>query len=128
MDVVMFWTVCGRSVQKIQVDPIPMMSSEYSQTNKVEEVVSSGNEKITLKLIDQDGTVLELRVRKGVSFRKILDAFAQNMGKEAGELRLLLSGKVVNLGQTPYDLALDGNEELEVVASQTGGTQAQESL
>lgn len=87
---------------------------------KVEEVVED-NEKITLKLIDQDGTILEFRVKKSVSFRKILDAFAQNVGKDATELRMLFNGKVLNMSQTPYDLALDNNEELEVVASQTGG-------
>lgn len=90
-------------------------------SDKVEEVTQNENEKITLKLMDQDGTTLEFKVRRKVPFRKILSTFAQNVGKDAAELRILFNGKALNLNQTPYDLALDDNEELEVVASQTGG-------
>lgn len=103
------------------------MLEGFVQSDKVEEIkqgderVTQENEKITLKLIDQDGTTLEFRVRRSVCFRKILDTFAQNVGKDASELRLLFNGKVLSLSQSPYDLALDDNDEIEVVASQTGG-------
>jgi hypothetical protein len=91
-------------------------------SNLSDSEASAQDSKVDIKLLDQDGTILDFKVKQNVAFRKILDAFAQNVKKSSSELRLLFNGKVINLGQTPYDLGMANGDELEVVTSQTGGS------
>lgn len=78
-------------------------------------------EKITLKIQDQDGSTLEFKVKKNISFRKILKTFADNVNKNPDELRLIFNGKVLGLDETPDMRNMEEGDELEVVASQVGG-------
>jgi hypothetical protein len=80
-------------------------------------------EKITLKIQDQDGSTLEFKVKKNISFRKILKTFADNVNKNPDELRLIFNGKVLGLDETPDMRNMEEGDELEVVASQVGGCQ-----
>lgn len=79
------------------------------------------NNKIVLKIVDQDGTVLEFKVKKNISFRKILKTFADQVNKDPSELRLIFNGKVLGLDETPDLRNMEDNDEIEVVASQVGG-------
>nr|AJA32501.1 small ubiquitin-related modifier 3 [Nosema pernyi] len=79
------------------------------------------NNKIKLKIIDQDGAILEFKVKKGITFRKILKTFADQVNKDPSELRLVFNGKVLDLESTPDFYNMEDNDEVEVVASQVGG-------
>ena len=79
-------------------------------------------EKITLKIQDQDGSTLEFKVKKNVTFRKILKTFADNVHKNPNELRLTFNGKVLGLDETPDLRNMEDGDELEVFALQVGGS------
>ncbi|CAD25598.1 UBIQUITIN-LIKE PROTEIN [Encephalitozoon cuniculi GB-M1] len=79
------------------------------------------SKKVPLRLVDQDGTTLVFNVKLSTTFKKILDAFSRNVGKNSSEFRILFNGKNIDLGKTPGDFGFEGNEELEVVTSQVGG-------
>lgn len=79
------------------------------------------NDKINLKIQDQDGSELEFKVKKNITFRKILKTYAENVHKNPNELRLIFNGKVLNLDETPDFRNMEDGDELEVAASQVGG-------
>ncbi|ADM11824.1 ubiquitin-like protein [Encephalitozoon intestinalis ATCC 50506] len=97
----------------------PDSGNESKTKENIPQITSS--EKMPLKLIDQDGTMLVFNVKPATTFKKILDAFSSNVGKNSSEFRLLFNGKNIDPGKTPGDLGFEGNEELEVVTSQVGG-------
>lgn len=90
--------------------------------SKDQEKSGMKREKTTLRLLDQDGTMLVFRVKRDVKFKKILKAFSDKVEKDLNEFRLLWRGRDVDLGLSPNDLdGFDDEEEIEVVASQVGG-------
>ncbi|KAM0672151.1 small ubiquitin-related modifier protein [Ordospora colligata] len=81
------------------------------------------SKKIVLRLTDPDGTALVFKVKRNVTFRKVLEAFSKNVGKSSEEFRMVHNGKNLrDLGMTPDDLGFSGNEEIEVFTSQEGGS------
>lgn len=99
------------------------MASEDSGSESKNNENTRGKDakKIPLRMVDQDGTTLVFKVKVNTTFKKILDAFAHNVGKSSSEFRLLLNGKNIDLAKAPDDFGLEGGEELEVVTSQVGG-------
>ncbi|AFN83312.1 ubiquitin-like protein [Encephalitozoon romaleae SJ-2008] len=101
-----------------------MGSSDSGNESKTNEgtLQATASKKMPLKLVDQDGTMLVFNVKVNTTFKKILDAFSRNVGKNSSEFRLLFNGKNIDPGKTPNDFGFEGNEELEVVTSQVGGS------
>ncbi|KCZ78518.1 hypothetical protein H311_00452 [Anncaliia algerae PRA109] len=79
------------------------------------------NKTINLIIREQDGPSIKFKTKCSVTFNRILDMYAKETGKSKHDLRLIYKGKIVGQGVTPFDLRLEDGDELEVVASQTGG-------
>jgi hypothetical protein len=76
---------------------------------------------VRLVIRDQDGVAIEYKVKKSVTFGRILDSYAKETHKNKSDLRLTFKGKILGQGVSPFDLRLEDGDEVEVVASQTGG-------
>ncbi|EQB60817.1 n-acetylglucosaminylphosphatidylinositol de-n-acetylase family protein [Vairimorpha apis BRL 01] len=74
------------------------------------------------------GSELEFKVKKNITFRKILKTYAENVHKNPNELRLIFNGKVLNLDETPDFRNMEDGDELEVAASQVGGSKINKQI
>lgn len=89
----------------------------------IDEVEERDNTENHVRLVirDQDGVAIEYRVKKSVAFRRILESYAAETQKNKSDLRLTFKGKILGHTVTPFDLRLEDGDEIEVVASMTGG-------
>ncbi|KAL0266090.1 UNVERIFIED_CONTAM: hypothetical protein PYX00_011806 [Menopon gallinae] len=90
---------------------------------KIDEIEEKDDSEKHIRLIvrDQDGIAIEYKVKKGVKFGRVLDNYAEETKKNKSDLRLTYKGKILSQSTTPFDLRLQDGDEIEVVASQTGG-------
>ncbi|RVD90630.1 ubiquitin-like protein [Tubulinosema ratisbonensis] len=93
------------------------ISNNYEESNNENEETKS----INLTIKEQDGPSIKFKTKSNVTFGRILDSFAKETGRSKNDMRLIYKGKIVGHGVTPFDLRLNDDDELEVVASQTGG-------
>lgn len=90
---------------------------------KIDEIEEKDDSETHIKLIvrDQDGVAIEYKVKKNVKFGRVLENYAEETRKNKNDLRLTYKGKILGQSTTPFDLRLQNGDEIEVVASQTGG-------
>jgi len=60
-------------------------------------------------------------VKKTTKMSKVFDAYAQRKGVQRKALRFLLDGERIQDDQTPDDLDLDENDQIDCLLEQTGG-------
>jgi len=76
---------------------------------------------ITIRVKDQAGEETYFKVKKTTKMSKVFDAYAQRKGVQRKALRFLLDGERIQDDQTPDDLDLDENDQIDCLLEQTGG-------
>jgi len=72
-------------------------------------------------LAQQAGEETYFKVKKTTKMSKVFDAYAQRKGVQRKALRFLLDGERIQDDQTPDDLDLDENDQIDCLLEQTGG-------
>mmetsp|Transcript_36054 Transcript_36054/g.43065 ORF Transcript_36054/g.43065 Transcript_36054/m.43065 type:complete len:97 (+) Transcript_36054:117-407(+) len=80
-----------------------------------------GNEPITIRVKDQTGEETFFKIKRTTKMSKVFDTYAQRKGVAAGSLRFLLDGDRVEGHQTPKQLELDDQDQIDCMLEQTGG-------
>ncbi|EPR78104.1 Ubiquitin-like protein [Spraguea lophii 42_110] len=76
---------------------------------------------INIKILDNEGTTIECKVKRHTTFSKILDEYAKATNKSPKELKVALRGKFLSLEQTPNCVAMEDGDSLEIMSTQIGG-------
>merc|ERR1712183_325201 len=80
-----------------------------------------GNEPITIRVRDQTGEETYFKIKKTTKMAKVFESYAQRKGVQASSLRFLLDGERIQRDQTPKQLELDDQDQIDCMLEQTGG-------
>ncbi|KAG7613142.1 Rad60/SUMO-like domain [Arabidopsis suecica] len=76
---------------------------------------------ITVKVKNQDDICVYFRIKRDVELRKMMHAYSDKVGVEMSTLRFLFDGNRIKLNQTPNELGLEDEDEIEAFGEQLGG-------
>lgn len=78
-------------------------------------------EKITIKVANQNGATVSFRVKSSTPLAKLFDAYAKKEGVAASSIKFMLDGAPISPQQTPRELGLGEGDQIDVMSSQVGG-------
>ncbi|CAH8279807.1 unnamed protein product, partial [Arabidopsis lyrata] len=68
-----------------------------------------------------DDICVYFRIKRDVELRKMMHAYSAKVGVEMSTLRFLFDGNRIKLNQTPNELGLEDEDEIEAFGEQLGG-------
>mmetsp|Transcript_19020 Transcript_19020/g.30687 ORF Transcript_19020/g.30687 Transcript_19020/m.30687 type:complete len:91 (-) Transcript_19020:1329-1601(-) len=80
-----------------------------------------GNEPITLRVRDQTGEETYFKIKKTTKLGKVFETYAHRRGVQSTSLRFLLDGERIEHDQTPKELDLEDQDQIDVMLEQSGG-------
>mmetsp|Transcript_19376 Transcript_19376/g.26598 ORF Transcript_19376/g.26598 Transcript_19376/m.26598 type:complete len:98 (+) Transcript_19376:129-422(+) len=80
-----------------------------------------GNEPITIRVRDQTGEETYFKIKKTTKMSKVFETYASRKGVQSSSLRFLLDGERIQGDQTPKQLELDDQDQIDCMLEQTGG-------
>jgi len=78
-------------------------------------------EHITLKVKSQDGNELFFKIKRGTQLKKLMEAYCSRNGVNPSTVRFLFDGQRIQETNTPNDLNLEDNDQIDAMVEQTGG-------
>lgn len=85
------------------------------------EAPSGGSEPITIRVRDQTGEETYFKIKKTTKMEKVFSTYAQRKGVQVSSLRFLLDGERINPTDTPKQLELDDQDQIDCMLEQMGG-------
>jgi len=76
---------------------------------------------LSLKVKSQDGNEVYFKVKKTTSFSKVMNAYCKKVGADPEQVRFLFDGQRLRQDQTPQDLGMEDEDEIDAMVQQTGG-------
>jgi small ubiquitin-related modifier len=77
---------------------------------------------ITLKVKSQDGNELFFKIKRGTQLKKLMEAYCSRNGINPTTVRFLFDGQRIQETNTPNDLNLEDNDQIDAMVEQTGGS------
>ncbi|CAI8051704.1 Small ubiquitin-related modifier 2 [Geodia barretti] len=96
------------------------MSDEQKPEVKPD-VAVGGSEHINLKVTGSDRSVVHFKIKKNTPLRKLMTAYCERQGFQAGTVRFMFDGNQIGAEQTPIELEMEDDDTIEVFQQQTGG-------
>ena len=87
----------------------------------VEAKPEGGGETITIRVKDQTGEETFFKIKKTTKMSKVFETYASRKGVQAASLRFLLDGERITGDQTPKQLELDDQDQIDCLLEQLGG-------
>ena len=81
----------------------------------------SGADQLNLKVIGQDGQVIQFKIKPNTPFRKLIHAYCDRQKLVAANMRFVFDGERVQEADTPGALEMEDGDTIEVFSHQTGG-------
>mmetsp|Transcript_93793 Transcript_93793/g.130199 ORF Transcript_93793/g.130199 Transcript_93793/m.130199 type:complete len:95 (+) Transcript_93793:51-335(+) len=78
-------------------------------------------EPITIRVRDQTGEETFFKIKKSTKMQKVFETYASRKGVQSQSLRFLLDGERIEPYQTPQDLDLDDQDQIDCMLEQSGG-------
>ena len=85
---------------------------------------AKGGEHLSLKVKSQDGNEVFFKVKKTTTFSKVMNAYCKKVGADMESVRFLFDGQRLRPEQTPADLDMEDEDEIDAMVQQTGGAAA----
>jgi small ubiquitin-related modifier len=79
-------------------------------------------EHINLKVLGQDGNVVQFKIKQHTVLRKLMSTYCERIGVAPNDVRFSFDGDRVNEGDTPRGLKMEDGDTIEVFQQQTGGS------
>jgi small ubiquitin-related modifier len=76
---------------------------------------------ITIRVVSQAGHETVFKMKKQTPFKKLMDAFCGKLGAQKSSMKFLFDGMRIQEDQTPEQLKMEDNEQIDVVLEQVGG-------
>ena len=77
-------------------------------------------EHITLKVKSQDGNELFFKIKRATQLKKLMEAYCSRNGVNPTTVRFLFDGQRIQETNTPNDLHLEDNDQIDAMVEQTG--------
>ncbi|BDA40923.1 probable small ubiquitin-related modifier 3 [Coccomyxa sp. Obi] len=84
--------------------------------------INSGPEHVNIKVVAQDGNIIQFKIKRKAQLRKLMTAYVERLGLQEGSVIFLHEGTRVQREQTPNDLDMEDEAQLEVMMAQEGGS------
>lgn len=82
---------------------------------------AEGGETITIRVRDQTGEETFFKVKKSTRFEKVFATYAQRKGVAVASLRFLIDGERINPTQSPAELDMEDQDQIDCMLEQQGG-------
>ena len=79
------------------------------------------SEHLSLKVKSQDGNEVYFKVKRTTQFSKVMTAYCKKVGADLDSVRFLFDGARLNPQQTPAELDMEDEDEIDAMVQQTGG-------
>ncbi|XP_059415406.1 small ubiquitin-related modifier 3-like [Carassius carassius] len=88
---------------------------------KSKEGVKTDNAHINLKVTDQDGSVIQFKIKRHTPLKKLMKVYCERQGLTMRYIRFKLDGDTINETDTPAQLEMEDQDSIEVFQEQTAG-------
>lgn len=96
---------------------------EEGANNAGGENAQGKSEHLSLKVKSQDGNEVYFKVKRTTTFAKVMNAYCKKVGADQDQVRFLFDGQRLRPEQTPQDLEMEDEDEIDAMVQQTGGSQ-----
>ena len=79
------------------------------------------NEQLNLKVVGQDGSVIQFKIKRVTPFRKLMHAYCDRSKVAQNTVRFTFDGSRINDTDTPKSMDMEDGDTIEVFTQQTGG-------
>ncbi|NXS19305.1 SMO3L protein, partial [Mystacornis crossleyi] len=87
----------------------------------VQEGVKAEKQHIKLKVAEQDGAVLQFRIKRHTPMGKLMKAYCCRQGLSVRQIMFLFDGQPIQEADTPAQLEMEDEDTIEVYQKQSGG-------
>jgi small ubiquitin-related modifier len=84
-------------------------------------------EHINLKVMGQDGNVVQFKIKKHTALKKLMATYCERAGLALQTIRFSFDGTRINESDTPKSLDMEDGDTIEVFQQQSGGDHLQNS-
>ena len=81
----------------------------------------SSSGQLNLKVIGQDGQVIQFKIKESTPFRKLMHAYCDRQKLVINTIRFVFDGNRINESDTPNALDMEDGDTIEVFSQQSGG-------
>ena len=85
-------------------------------------------EQINLKVMGQDGNVVQFKIKKHTALRKLMSTYCERAGLDMQTIRFTFDGNRIKDSNTPKELDMEEGDTIEVFQQQSGGDEGFELL
>merc|ERR1712058_5902 len=86
-----------------------------------DEAKDENPEQINLKVMGQDGNVVQFKIKKHTALKKLMSTYCERAGLSLPNVRFTFDGTRIAETDNPKGLGLEDGDTLEVFQQQTGG-------
>merc|ERR1711878_111572 len=84
-----------------------------------EEKKPEGVEHVNLKVCGQDGSVVQFKIKKNTSLKKLMSAYCDRQGLDQNQIRFRFDGTPIQDTDTPTTLDMEDDDTIDVFQEQT---------
>eukprot|EP00095_Tigriopus_kingsejongensis_P005229 snap_masked-scaffold585_size130225-processed-gene-0.8 protein:Tk05229 transcript:snap_masked-scaffold585_size130225-processed-gene-0.8-mRNA-1 annotation:"ubiquitin" len=81
------------------------------------------SEQLNLKVIGQDGQLIQFKIKKSTPFRKLMNAYCDRQKLSQSAMRFMFDGNRLLETDTPKSMDMEDGDTIEVFTQQTGGVE-----
>ena len=78
-------------------------------------------EQINLKVMGQDGNVVQFKIKKHTALKKLMSTYCERAGLDMKAIRFTFDGNRIKENDAPKDLDMEEGDTIEVFQQQSGG-------
>ncbi|KAA8524746.1 hypothetical protein F0562_011169 [Nyssa sinensis] len=98
-----------------------MSSVNQQQTEEDKKFVDQSTH-ITIKVKAQDGSEVMFKIKRSTQLKKLMKAYCDRQSVEPNSIAFLFDGRRIRGEQTPDELEMEDDDEIDAMLHQTGGS------
>uniref|UniRef100_A0A2K5LCQ7 Ubiquitin-like domain-containing protein n=1 Tax=Cercocebus atys TaxID=9531 RepID=A0A2K5LCQ7_CERAT len=111
--------LCARSVRTWYL--FCEVAAEETLVLPKEGVKTENNDHINLKVVGQDGSVVQFKIKRHTSLSKLMKAYCERQGLPVRPIRFRFDRQQINETDTPAKFEIEDEDTIDVFQQQTGG-------
>ncbi|XP_004406788.1 PREDICTED: uncharacterized protein LOC101366116 [Odobenus rosmarus divergens] len=115
-----FWSsVLGSSrAHKSAAEETPVLT--VANEKPKEGVNTENNDHINLKVVGQDGSMVQFKIKRHTPLSKLMKAYCERQGLSMRQIRFQFDGQPINETDTPAHLEMEDEDTIDMLQQQTG--------
>lgn len=101
--------------------PPPVIQAPVAEPGGEKKDPEESKQHINIKVKSQDGNEIYFKVKRVTQFRKVMLAYCRKVGADVDAVRFLFDGIRIRPEQTPEQLDMEDEDEVDALVAQTGG-------